>query len=157
MSSPVWRRVAFNDLTPHQLYEMLQLRTDVFVMEQKCAFQDMDGTDHLAVHLLGTTSEEGQGERLMAYARLFPAGIKFAEASIGRVITKCTVRGTGLGHVLIREAIASVAALWGMQPIRIGAQSHLTPYYRQHGFVEVGATYLEDGIDHQDMLLTPTM
>jgi ElaA protein len=157
MSSPVWRRVAFNDLTPHQLYEMLQLRTDVFVMEQKCAFQDMDGTDHLAVHLLGTTSEEGQGERLMAYARLFPAGIKFAEASIGRVITKCTVRGTGLGHVLIREAIASVAALWGMQPIRIGAQSHLTLYYRQHGFVEVGATYLEDGIDHQDMLLTPAM
>jgi ElaA protein len=157
MSSLVWRRVAFNDLTPHQLYEMLQLRTDVFVMEQKCAFQDMDGTDHLAVHLLGTTSEEGQGERLMAYARLFPAGIKFAEASIGRVITKCSVRRTGLGHVLIREAITSVAALWGMQPIRIGAQSHLTPYYRQHGFVEVGATYLEDGIGHQDMLLTPTM
>lgn len=152
----VWKRVAFCDLTPHQLYELLQLRTEVFVMEQKCAFQDMDGNDHLAVHLLGTASGAGQGERLMAYARLFPAGIKFAEASIGRVVTRDAVRGTGLGHVLIGEAIASVAALWGMQPIRIGAQTHLTPYYRQHGFVEVGPTYLEDGIDHQDMLRTPT-
>ena len=155
MISLVWKRVAFADLTPHQLYELLQLRTDVFVMEQACAFQDMDGYDHQAVHLLGTTSVVGQGERLMAYARLFPAGIKFAEASIGRVITRDTARGAGLGHVLIHEAIASVAALWGVQPIRIGAQSHLTPYYRQHGFVEVGATYQEDGIGHQDMLLTP--
>lgn len=151
-----WKRVAFADLTPHQLYELLQLRTDVFVMEQECAFQDMDGTDHLAVHLLGTVSMPGHGEQLIAYARLFPAGIKFSEASIGRVITRETVRGTGLGHVLIREAIASVAALWGVQPIRIGAQSRLTAYYRQHGFVEVGPAYLEDNIDHQDMLFTPS-
>jgi ElaA protein len=154
-----WKRVAFADLNPHQLYELLQLRTDVFVMEQDCAFQDMDGYDHLAVHLLGTAVQaavvEGQGAPLIAYARLFPAGVKFAEASIGRVITRDTVRGTGLGHVLIREAIASVASLWGVQPIRIGAQSRLTAYYRQHGFVEVGPSYLEDNIDHQDMLLTP--
>ena len=151
-----WKRLAFADLTPHQLYEVLQLRTDVFVMEQDCTFQDMDGTDLQAVHLLGTTSVEGQGEQLMAYARLFPAGIKFSEASIGRVLTRQCVRGTGLGHVLIREAIASVAALWGAQPIRIGAQSRLTAYYRQHGFVEVGATYLEDNIDHQDMVWQPS-
>jgi ElaA protein len=156
----VWKRVPFADLTPHQLYELLQLRTDVFVMEQDCAFQDMDGYDHLAVHLLGTsvpaTAVEGQGGApLIAYARLFPAGIKFAEASIGRVITRDTVRGTGLGHVLIREAICSVGALWGVQPIRIGAQSRLTAYYRQHGFVEVGPSYLEDNIDHQDMLWQP--
>jgi ElaA protein len=154
-----WRRVAFADLTPHQLYELLQLRTDVFVMEQACAFQDMDGYDQLAVHLLGTAVPEstgvGQGGTLIAYARLFPAGVKFTEASIGRVITRATVRGTGLGHVLIREAIASVEALWGKQPIRIGAQSRLTAYYRQHGFVEVGPAYLEDNIDHQDMLRTP--
>ena len=164
MSTPVaaaiaWKRVAFAELTPHQLYELLQLRTDVFVMEQDCAFQDMDGYDHLAVHLLGTevpaTAAQGQGTPLIAYARLFPAGIKFAEASIGRVITRDTVRGTGLGHVLIREAICSVGALWGVQPIRIGAQSRLTAYYRQHGFVEVGPIYLDDNIDHQDMLLTP--
>jgi ElaA protein len=150
-----WTRVAFADLTPHQLYELLQLRTDVFIMEQECAFQDMDGADHLAVHLLGTAPMQGGGEQLVAYARLFPPKIKFAEASIGRVLTRNTVRGTGLGHVLIREAIASVGALWGVQPIHIGAQAHLTPYYRQHGFVEVGPSYLEDNIDHQDMLLTP--
>jgi ElaA protein len=152
----VWKRVAFADLNPHQLYELLQLRTDVFVMEQDCAFQDMDGYDHQAVHLLGTAPMQGKGEQLIAYARLFPAGIKFAEASIGRVITRDTVRGTGLGHVLIREAITSVTALWGVQPIRIGAQSRLTGYYRQHGFVEVGPSYLEDNIDHQDMLFTPS-
>ena len=150
-----WKRVAFADLSPHQLYELLQLRTDVFVMEQACAFQDMDGFDHLAVHLLGIANMPGHGEQLIAYARLFPPGIKFAESSIGRVITRDSVRGTGLGHVLIREAICSVTALWGAQPIRIGAQSRLTAYYRQHGFVEVGPTYLEDNIDHQDMLLTP--
>ena len=159
MNAMDWKRVAFGDLTPHQLYELLQLRTDVFVMEQACAFQDMDGNDHLAVHLLGTAVEAstvvGQGAPLIAYARLFPAGVKFAEASIGRVITRDTVRGTGLGHVLIREAIASVGALWGVQPIRIGAQSRLIVYYRQHGFVEVGSTYLEDNIDHQDMVWSP--
>jgi ElaA protein len=151
-----WKRVAFADLNPHQLYELLQLRTDVFVMEQDCAFQDMDGYDHLAVHLLGTAPMQGKGEQLIAYARLFPAGVKFTEASIGRVITRETVRGTGLGHVLIREAMTSVTALWGVQPIRIGAQSRLTGYYRQHGFVEVGPSYLEDNIDHQDMLFTPS-
>jgi ElaA protein len=156
-----WKRVAFADLTPHQLYELLQLRTDVFVMEQDCAFQDMDGFDDRAVHLLGTTAAAaiaGQGDQgtpLIAYARLFPAGIKFAEASIGRVITRDTVRGAGLGHVLIREAICSVGAIWGVQPIRIGAQSRLTAYYRQHGFVEVGTSYLEDNIDHQDMVWQP--
>ena len=154
-----WKRVAFADLSPHQLYELLQLRTDVFVMEQACAFQDMDGYDHLAMHLLGTAVQastgEGQGAPLIAYARLFPAGIKFTQASIGRVLTRASVRGTGLGHVLIREAIAAVEALWGVQPIRIGAQSRLTAYYRQHGFVEVGPAYLEDNIDHQDMVLIP--
>jgi ElaA protein len=159
MNAMDWKRVAFGDLTPHQLYELLQLRTDVFVMEQACAFQDMDGYDHLAVHLLGTAVEAsavvGQVAPLIAYARLFPAGVKFAEASIGRVITRDTVRGTGLGHLLIREAMASVGALWGVQPIRIGAQSRLIAYYRQHGFVEVGATYLEDNIDHQDMVWNP--
>jgi ElaA protein len=128
-----WKRVAFADLSPQQLYELLQLRTDVFVMEQACAFQDMDGFDHLAVHLLGIANMPGHGEQLIAYARLFPPGIKFAESSIGRVITR---------------------ALWGVQPIRIGAQSRLTAYYRQHGFVEVGPSYLEDNIDHQDMLWT---
>ena len=150
-----WKRVAFPDLTPFQLYELLQLRTDVFVMEQECAFQDMDGTDHLAVHLLGTVSMPGHGEQLIAYARLFPAGIKFSEASIGRVATRPSARGSGLGHALFAESMRGLCHHWGTQPIRIWAQAHLKSYYAHHGFADVGKPYLEDGIPHLEMLWTP--
>ncbi|MES2583936.1 MAG: GNAT family N-acetyltransferase [Pseudomonadota bacterium] len=144
-----WKLSAFYALTVPELYAMLQLRTEVFVVEQNCIFQDMDGADDQAMHLLGT--QDGQ---LVAYARLFPAGIKFAEASIGRVITRMSARGGGLGHVLIREAITAVHAQWGQQPIRIGAQARLKGYYSQHGFVDVGVPYIEDGIDHIEMVWT---
>jgi ElaA protein len=151
-----WRLATFDTLTVAELYALLQLRTEVFVMEQNCAFQDMDGADALAVHLLGTTQTvDGQPGELMAYARLFPAGVKFAEASIGRVITRSTVRGQGLGHVLIQRALSSVHTLWGPQPIRIGAQARLKAYYSQHGFVDVGLPYIEDGIDHLEMVWGP--
>ena len=145
-----WKLAAFDALTVPELYAMLQLRSEVFVVEQNCIFQDMDGADDQAVHLLG--SANGQ---LVAYARLFPAGIKFAEASIGRVITRASARGSGLGHVLIQKAIAAVHSQWGMQPIRIGAQARLKAYYSQHGFFDVGAPYIEDGIDHIEMVWSP--
>ena len=150
-----WKLAAFDALTVPELYAMLQLRTEVFVVEQNCIFQDMDGADDQAVHLLGSHSVPGQGEPLVAYARLFPAGIKFAEASIGRVITRASARGTGLGHVLIQKAIAAVHSQWGLQPIRIGAQARLKAYYSQHGFFDVGAPYIEDGIDHIEMVWSP--
>ena len=90
-----WKLATFDNLTVRELYAVLQLRTEVFVMEQNCAFQDMDGADDQAVHLLGTQRTTGhEGDQLVAYARLFPAGVKFAEASIGRVITSGAVRGT---------------------------------------------------------------
>lgn len=145
-----WRVTTLDALTVPQLYEMLQLRSEVFVVEQNCIFQDMDGSDDQALHLMG--SREGQ---LVAYARLFPAGVKFAEASIGRVVTRGSARGGGLGHVLIREAIAAVHSRWGVQPIRIGAQARLKAYYSQHGFVDVGVPYIEDGIDHIEMVWSP--
>ena len=144
-----WRLATFDRLTASELYALLQLRTEVFVMEQKCIFQDMDGADDQAAHLLGT--QEGQ---LIAYARLFPAGVKFAEASIGRVVTRGSARGQGLGHLLVLRAIAAVQTLWGAQPIRIGAQARLKAYYSQHGFADVGAPYIEDGIDHIEMVWT---
>ncbi|MEO7106647.1 MAG: GNAT family N-acetyltransferase [Rhodoferax sp.] len=144
-----WKLSTLDALTVPELYEMLQLRTEVFVVEQNCVFQDMDGADDQAVHLLGT--HNGQ---LVAYARLFPAGIKFAEASIGRVITRSSARGSGLGHVLIQRAVESVHTVWGPQPIRIGAQARLKAYYSQHGFVDVGMPYIEDGIDHLEMVHT---
>jgi ElaA protein len=142
-----WKLSTLDALNVPELYAMLQLRSEVFVVEQNCVFQDMDGADDQAMHLLGTQSGE-----LVAYARLFPAGIKSAEASIGRVVTRMNARGTGLGHVLIQQAIAAVHAQWGKQPIRIGAQTRLKAYYMQHGFVDVGVPYIEDGIDHLEMV-----
>jgi ElaA protein len=145
-----WKFVAFDELTLRELYELLQLRTEVFTVEQNCVFQDIDGADDQAMHLLGT-----QNNQLVAYARCFPAGVKFAEASIGRVVTRSLARGSGLGHLLIQQAVSSVCAFWGPQPIRIGAQARLKAYYSGHGFVDVGVPYVEDGIDHLEMVWKP--
>jgi ElaA protein len=142
-----WRFVPFDALTAGELYELLKLRAEVFVVEQACAFQDMDGADKYAIHVLGTLDGE-----LVAYARCFPAGIKFPEASIGRVITRESVRGSGTGHELTRRCIACVSQYWGEQRIRIGAQARLEKFYLQHGFLSAGAPYIEDGIPHVEML-----
>jgi ElaA protein len=142
-----WKFAAFDTLTLDELYAMLQLRSEVFVVEQACVFQDMDGADAAAMHLLGMS-----GGQLMAYARCFAAGMKFKEASIGRIITRSTLRGSGAGHVLVRQAIDSVTQQWGPQAIRIGAQARLENFYRQHGFEQTGEPYIEDGIPHIEML-----
>ncbi|MEO6017930.1 MAG: GNAT family N-acetyltransferase [Polaromonas sp.] len=142
-----WRFIAFDALTPQQLYGLLQLRSEVFVVEQACIFLDMDGADGQAMHLLGL-----QDGRLLAYARCFAAGVKFAEASIGRVAVHASLRGTGSGHVLMQQAMAFLTAHWGPQPIRIGAQARLEKFYRQHGFQNTGQPYIEDGIPHLEML-----
>ena len=113
-------------------------------------FQDMDGIDGQAMHLLGVRDRQ-----LVAYARCFEAGVKFTEASLGRVVTRQSARGAGLGHALIEKAIDSMGALWGPQTIRIGAQAHLKNFYSGHGFVDVGRPYLEDGIDHLEMVRRP--
>ena len=142
-----WRFVPFDGLNLQELYHLLQLRSEVFVVEQACLFQDMDGADEVAMHLLGTT-----GGQLTAYARCFPAGIKFEEASIGRVITRSSLRGSGAGHLLMRQAIESLYQHWGVQPIRIGAQARLEAFYKQHGFADINRPYMEDGIAHIEML-----
>ncbi|WP_332739030.1 GNAT family N-acetyltransferase [Hydrogenophaga sp.] len=147
-TSLTWRCLPFDALHARTLYALLQLRTEVFVMEQNCVFQDMDGADAQCFHLLGETA----GPALVAYARLVPAGLKFTEASIGRVVTLPAARGGGLGHVLVREAVQALHGLWGVQPIRIGAQARLEAFYRQHGFVPDGPIYIEDGIDHIEMV-----
>lgn len=150
-----WKLTRLDALTVPELYAVLQLRTEVFVVEQNCIFQDMDGADDQAMHLLGMRSVPGQSAQLVAYARLFPAGVKFAEASIGRVITRGSARGGGLGHALIQRAVEAVRSQWGEQAIRIGAQTRLKAYYAQHGFVDVGMPYIEDGIDHLEMVWSP--
>ena len=142
-----WRYLAFDELTVAELYAVLQLRSEVFVVEQACIFQDMDGSDAQAMHLLGTL----QGT-LVAYARCFEAGIKFAEASIGRIVTSPGVRGSGAGHALVEKAIACLCVSSGAPAIRIGAQARLSDFYHQHGFELSGPAYLEDGIAHIEML-----
>jgi ElaA protein len=160
-----WQYLPFAQLGAARLYALLQLRSAVFVVEQACVFQDIDGLDAQAMHLLGvsngqagsiTTGQEanshGAEGQLLAYARCFPAGVAYPEASIGRVATHASARGSGAGHALMAQALAHMQAQWGAQPVRIGAQAHLQGFYAQHGFVATGAGYMEDGIAHVQML-----
>lgn len=147
MSGIEWRYLTFDALSAAELYAVLQLRAEVFVVEQACIFQDIDGADAQAMHLVGTS----QGV-LVAYARCFSAGEKFAEASIGRIVTRSSVRGSGAGHALVEKAISCLFQRWGAQAIRIGAQAQLASFYRQHGFEKSGLAYVEDGIPHIEML-----
>lgn len=151
MSAPpavTWRCDPFAELSLRELYELLALRQRVFVVEQRCAFQDADGLDEPAWHLQG----RGLEGALLAYARLLGPGVKYREASVGRVITAPEARGTGLGRELMRQAVARVEAVWGPGPIRIGAQAHLQRFYGEQGFVAEGALYDEDGIPHVEMV-----
>ena len=145
-----WRSAPFVKMQLHELYAALQLRSAVFVVEQNCLFQDIDGADAQAMHLLGWRDGE-----LLAYARCFAPGIQFEEASIGRIATRLDRRGTGLGHQLVDKAVDLVRKAWGPQPIRNGAQARLINFYRQHGFKDAGIVYVEDGIDHLEMVWTP--
>jgi ElaA protein len=154
-----WQWKTFDALRLHDLYAILQLRSEVFVVEQNCVFQDMDGLDEQALHLLGWVNPPGPTHalnpttrQLVAYARCFAPGITFTEASIGRVLTHRSVRGSGAGHALMQQAVTHTLAHWGEQAIRIGAQAHLASYYQQHGFAPTGIDYMEDGIPHTEML-----
>jgi ElaA protein len=150
-----WQFARFADLSPQQLHDAYRLRGDVFVVEQNCVFPDVDGADPQCWHLLGylpspRPSPKGEGE-LVVYCRLLPAGVKFKEPSIGRVVTARSVRGTGMGRVLMAEAMRCARALWPGQPIRIGAQAHLERFYNDFGFAKASEPYDEDGILHIEM------
>ncbi len=135
----------FEDLGTRRLYDVLRLRAEVFVVEQRCAYLDPDGQDESALHLgLETT------DALVAYARLFPPTQGYA-ARFGRVLTAPSARGLGLGDVVVKSAIAALESLAPGTDIDISAQAHLAPWYRRHGFVECGEVYDEDGIPHIGM------
>lgn len=142
-----WSWKAFAELTAAELYAALKLRSAVFVVEQACAFLDMDDCDQSCWHLLGWC-----GTELIAYLRLVPPGIKYAEASIGRVINATSVRGTGVGKQLFAEGVREAERRFPGQPLRIGAQSYLERFYGDFGFVRVGEPYMEDGILHLEMV-----
>jgi ElaA protein len=146
-----WQWSRFSELTTADLYAVVRLREAVFIVEQNCPYPDADGRDPNAWHLLGWV--QGSNERtLVAYARIFEPGVRYDEASIGRVVTAPDVRGTGKGRALMAEALRRIDSLMPGQPIRIAAQRRLEDFYLGLGFRTVSDPYEEDGIIHVDML-----
>ena len=146
----MWHLKTFKELTTLQLYEILKLRSEIFVVEQKCVYQDIDNKDQKAYHLF---LEENN--IILAYTRLFKPNDYYKEASIGRVVVNNTKRGTGLGHKLIDKSILQIEKIIGKVTIKIGAQTYLKSFYEKHGFEKISEEYLEDGIPHIHMLRIP--
>jgi ElaA protein len=145
----VWRFCRFDALRVTELQYIYMARQQVFAIEQHCVYLDADGFDEKAFHLAAWS---GQHREPLAYARLLDPGVKYAEASIGRVITVGPGRGRGLGRELVARAIEQAESVWPGGAIRISAQTRLARFYEDFGFIAVGPPYLEDGIDHTEML-----
>ena len=141
-----WKIKRFEALTTTELYDLLQLRSEVFVVEQNCVYQDIDYKDQKALHLIG--EDNGQ---MVAYARLFKPKDYFDEASIGRVVVKPTYRDKKMGHILMREAIYFIKSQFNQTKITISAQLYLKKFYESHDFIQTSETYLEDDIPHIQM------
>ena len=137
----------FQELTISELYEILQLRSEVFVVEQDCVYQDIDGKDEKALHILG--KKEG---KIVAYTRCFAPNIYFEEAAIGRVVVKETERKFGYGHQILKASIEEIQQRYQTTTIKLSAQQYLTHFYETHNFKKIGEGYLEDGIPHIAML-----
>lgn len=142
-----WEIKAFDALTVHELYDLLQLRSEIFVVEQNCVYLDLDGKDKVALHLLGVYDGA-----IVAHSRLFPAGVSFDNASIGRVTVSAKYRDRKWGHELMQHSIAGIAAHFNETKITIGAQLYLKKFYESHGFIQTSEMYLEDDIPHIEMV-----
>ncbi len=141
-----WNIKSFEDLSVKELYDILKLRSEIFVVEQNCVYLDLDGKDKLALHLFG----EYEG-KIVAYSRLFKSGITFDNASIGRVVVDANYRDRKWGNELMQEAISGIQAHFGESKITIGAQLYLKKFYESQGFVQTSEMYLEDDIPHIEM------
>lgn len=137
----------FQELELDELYKILQLRSEVFVVEQDCVYQDIDGKDSKAIHVMGF-----EGDELVAYTRCFKPGYYFEEASIGRVVVNSKYRKYGFGHDIIKASIDLIENQYHTKNIKLSAQTYLTRFYESHGFVQFGEGYLEDGIPHIAMI-----
>ena len=144
-----WVCKTFSELSLEELYSILALRSEVFVVEQHCYYQDVDDKDQDSHHLMGFSDGV-----LVAYTRLIPAGVSYDEVSIGRVVVKQMARSGGRGKALMNESIRRCYDLFGRQPIKIGAQYHLKKFYESLGFVQCSDIYDDAGIDHIKMLLS---
>ncbi len=143
-----WISKHFDELNPAELYAILRIRSEAFVVEQNCVFLDMDNKDQVCHHLMGWG-----GDELLACARILPPGISYVESSIGRIVTSLAARRKGIGRELVGHSIELLYALHGKIVIRIGAQYYLRGFYESFGFRVSGPVYLEDGIEHIEMLL----
>ncbi|WP_115045469.1 GNAT family N-acetyltransferase [Xanthomonas arboricola] len=145
-----WQCLRFDQLSTTQLYALLRLRSDVFVVEQQCAYPELDGRDSLpgVLHLLGSTDDGA----LAAYLRVLPPGVSYPEPSLGRVVIAAAQRGHGFAHTLLQEGLRLVHQHWPDSAVQLGAQAQLQAFYAAHGFTPSSAPYLEDGIPHIDML-----
>lgn len=138
---------SYEKLSKNELYDLLQLRSEVFVVEQDCVYQDLDGKDNKALHILGYNNEE-----LVAYTRVFKPGDYFKEASIGRVVVKENYRKFKYGYVIMNASIKAIKEYYNQSEIRISAQTYLKNFYNNLDFREIGEEYLEDGIPHINMI-----
>jgi len=138
---------SFNEFTVDELYEILQLRSEVFVVEQDCVYQDIDFKDQKSLHIFGR--KDG---KIIAYTRIFKPGDYFDNSSIGRVVVAASERKYGFGHNLIKASIEAIKCNFKVEKITISAQLYLQKFYESHGFEKVGEEYLEDGIPHIEML-----
>jgi len=142
-----WKIKPFEALTVHELYDILQLRSKIFVVEQNCVYLDLDGKDKVALHLFGIFDG-----KIVAHSRLFDAGISFENASIGRVTVDPEYRDRKWGHDLMLQSIAGIKQHFNKNKITIGAQLYLKKFYESHGFVQTSEMYLEDDIPHIEMI-----
>ena len=139
---------SFGDLDPAELYAILRLRNEVFVVEQNCVFQDADNKDQPSHHLMGWDNN-----MLVAYSRIVPLGIAYDSfPSIGRVVTSPKTRRTGMGKILMHQSIEELQKLFGESSIKLGAQLYLKKFYESFGFVQSSDVYMEDGIPHIEMI-----
>jgi ElaA protein len=145
-----WQWCSLSDLSPRRLYALMAVRVEIFVVEQNCPYQELDGLDLEARHLIGWS-----GDKIAAYLRLLGPNTRFTEPSLGRVLTTQSFRGTGIGKELMEVALREVDARHSTSSFRISAQSHLQRFYGSFGFVTDSEEYLEDGIPHVEMLRPP--
>ena len=141
-----WVKKKWSEVSSEELYSVLRLRSEVFVVEQNCVYQDIDNKDQKAIHLLGYINKE-----LIAYSRLFNEGDYFKETSFGRAIIKKEKRGQGYGDELVKESLKTIKNYYGNKKVKISAQAHLKTFYSKHAFIAKGKEYLEDGIPHVSM------
>lgn len=150
MNDIQWNITTFQKLESDQLYDLLKLRVEVFVVEQQCAYPELDEYDrhpetrHISGH--------NEGGELIAYVRILPPGLRYSEVNLGRFVVKADFRQQGIGHQLLQTALQEISTCWSQTPVRISAQTYLQTFYAQYGFVRISDGYLEDGIPHVEMV-----